>query len=56
MAALQASGKCSRTKMYAENNDFPDRPDALLLNLIWNFETTSSIYAFFGNDAITAAN
>jgi hypothetical protein len=27
--------------MYAENNDFPDRPDALPLNPIWNFETTS---------------
>jgi hypothetical protein len=27
--------------MYAENNDFLDRPDALPLNLIWNFETTS---------------
>jgi hypothetical protein len=22
---------------------FPDRPDALPLNLIWNFETTSSV-------------
>jgi hypothetical protein len=28
--------------MYAENNDFPDRPDALPLDLIWGFETTSN--------------
>jgi len=25
---------------------FPDRPDALPLNLIWNFETTSSKASF----------
>jgi hypothetical protein len=28
--------------MYAENNDVPDRPDALPLDLIWGFETTSN--------------
>ena len=27
--------------MYAENNAFPNRPDALPLNLIWGLETTS---------------
>ena len=30
--------------MYAENNDFLDRPDALPLNLIWDFETTYSLF------------
>jgi len=38
MAALQASGKCSSA---SGGLRFPDRPDALPLNLIWNFETTS---------------
>jgi hypothetical protein len=40
MAALQASGKCSSA---SGGLRFPDRPDALPLNLIWNFETTSSV-------------
>jgi hypothetical protein len=40
MAALQASGKCSSARMCGGLR-FPDRPDALPLNLIWNFETTS---------------
>jgi hypothetical protein len=40
MAALQASGKCSHTYCMLR---FPDRPDALPLDLIWGFETTSAI-------------
>jgi hypothetical protein len=38
MAALQTSGKCSSA---SGGLRFPDRPDALPLNLIWDFETTS---------------
>jgi hypothetical protein len=35
MAALQTSGKICMLR-------FPDRPDALPMSLIWNFETTSN--------------
>ena len=38
MPALQASDKCSHTLCMLR---FLDRPDALPLNLIWSFETTS---------------
>jgi hypothetical protein len=38
MAALQASDKCSHTPCML---CFLDRPDALPLNLIWGFKTTS---------------
>jgi len=41
--------------MYAENNDFPDRPDALPLGLIWGFETTSTNSTGSGQDDPGAA-